>query len=227
MRRPLVQIGLGVLVLAAGVLLLLTALGLAVSPALWAVVMACGGVVFGYVFFSDRQSWWAAIPGAALFGLAVGTLMDLDPDGLAQWTEVPVLALIGLGFWAVYLRDHRHWWAIIPGGILLTLSIVMALTASIGGAGTGAAFLLGAAITFVLVAVLPGGGSRRWWSWIPAGALAIAAAAVLAGTAEWLTVLNVIWPIVVIGAGALLIWRAVRRRAHPQRAGSTEDADHL
>lgn len=219
MKRLPVQVALGALVLAAGVLLLLESLGVIITPVLWALVLVCAGVTFGLVFFAERRSWWAAIPSAALIGAAIVTLMDLDPRGLGQWTEVPMLGVLGLGFWAIYLRDRRHWWALIPGGILLTLSIVTALAGTVGGAGTGVAFLLGAALTFVLVAVLPGGASPRWWAWIPAGVLALAAVVVLASAAEWFALVNVLWPIAVIGAGAFLIGRAVRRRRRQEDRG--------
>lgn len=213
MKRPIVQIILGVLVLIAGVLLLLEATGTMPSPpVLWSAVLLAASATFGYVFFADRRSWWAAIPSSALLGAGVARLMEIDPDGLGQWTEVPVLAAIGIGFLAIYLRDHHRWWALIPGGMLVTLSVLTAVTADVGAAVSGAIFLFGAALTFALVAVLPGGGSRHWWSYIPAAVLALAAVAVLLTEAEWVTVLNIVWPIVVIVSGGFLIWRAVRSR---------------
>lgn len=216
MKRLPVQVALGALVLASGVLLLLESFGVIITPILWALVLVGAGVAFGFVFFAERRSWWPAIPSAALIGAAIVTLMDLDPRGLGQWTEVPMLGVLSLGFWAIYLRDRRHWWALIPAGILLTLSIVTALAGTVSSAGTGVAFLLGAALTFVLVAVLPGGASQRWWAWIPAGVLALAAVAVLASAAEWFALVNVLWPIAVIAAGAFLIGRALRRRGQPE-----------
>jgi hypothetical protein len=213
MRRPIVQFVLGALVLVAGVLLLLEAMGIVPSqPALWTILLVAGSATFGYVFFADRASWWAAIPCAALLGAAVARLMEIDPDGWGQWTEVPMLAALGVGFFAVYLRDHRQWWALIPGGILVTLSALTALATTVSGAGSGAIFLFGAALTFGLVAVLPGGPLRRWWAYIPAGVLAAAGVAVLFTAADWVTALNVGWPSAVIIAGVFLIWRAARSR---------------
>jgi hypothetical protein len=225
MRRLSVQITLGVLVLAAGVLLLLEATGIVGIPRLlWAVLLAAASVAFWYVFFTHRPSWWAAIVGAALAGAAIVTVMELDVGGLGQWTEVPFLAALSVGFWAVYFRDHDRWWALIPAGVLLTLSVVSAVTAAVGGPVTGAIFLLGVAFTFVLVAVLPGGAGRRWWAWIPAGILGVVAVIVLFNAAEWYVVLNYLWPVAVIGAGAYLIWRAVckSRRHRDRQPASTE-----
>jgi hypothetical protein len=210
-KRLPVQIVLGALVLVAGVLLFIEAARWADVPAvIWTAVLAAGSVTFWYVFFADASSWWAALPGAALAGAAVVQLMELDPDGLGQWTEVPMLAVMGIGFWAIYLRDHQRWWAIIPGGVLLTLSVITAITEVASGSVIGAVFLTGAAVTFALVAVLPGGQTRRWWALIPAGVLAVGALVVLAGAAEWFLVLNLAWPLAIIAAGTFLLWRALR-----------------
>lgn len=213
MNRWTIQIVFGALLLVAGVLLLLQASDLLPDPGLlWTGLLAAAGIAFWFVFFTHRPSWWAAIPGAALLGAAVISVMELDPEGFGQWTEVPMLAALGVGFWAVYLRDPRKWWAVIPGGALLTLAVVTGVTAAVGGQITGAIFLLGMAVTFALVAVLPGGVSRRWWAWIPAAALATVGVLVLLTAGEWLNLLDYAWPIAIIGAGLFVVWRAVRRR---------------
>lgn len=224
MRRSVVQFVLGALVLLAGVLLLLETTGIVPSqPVLWTVVLAGAGATFGYVFVADRAAWWAAIPSAALFGAMLARLMELDADGLGQWTEVPMLAALGIGFVAVYLRDRRHWWALIPGGMLLTLAVLAAVATIVDGTIAGAIFLFGAAITFALVAALPGGEKARWWAYIPAGILAVVGVAVSLTAADWLTALNVVWPSAVIVAGAFLIWRAVRSRQGPNRRSPSAD----
>ncbi|NYF16903.1 hypothetical protein HDC37_001728 [Microbacterium sp. AK009] len=216
MKRLSVQIVLGVLVLVAGALLLIQATAVAtVPPLIWAGVLLAGGATFWFVFFADRPSWWAAIPGAALIGAAITMVMELDPAGLGQWREVPMLAVLGVGFAAVYLRDDERWWAVIPAGTLITLSVVTGLAEAISASVVGATFLFGAAVTFALVALLPGGANRRWWAWIPAGVLAAGAIIVLFTAAEWFTVLTYVWPVVVIIAGGVLIWNAVH--THRQR----------
>jgi hypothetical protein len=213
MNRRTIQIVFGVVVVAAGVLLLLQATGLLPVPGLlWTGLLAAAGIAFWFVFFTQRQSWWAALPGAALLGAAVITVMELDPAGFGQWTEVPMLAALGVGFWAVYLRDRERWWAVIPGGVLLTLAVVAGVTSTVAGQITGAIFLFGLAVTFALVAVLPGGLRRRWWAWIPAGVLAAAGTLALLAAGEWLPLLNYVWPIAVIVAGLFLLSNALQRR---------------
>lgn len=217
MNRWTIQIVFGGLVLAAGVLLLLQATELMPDPGLlWTGLFAIAGIAFWFVFFTNRLSWWAAIPGAALLAAAVITVMALDPTGLGQWTGVPMLAALGIGFWAVYLRERSKWWAVIPGGILLTLAVVAGGANAIGGQITGVIFLVGLAATFALVAVLPGGRTRRWWAWFPAGALAVAAGLSLLAFGRALMVLTYAWPSAVIAAGLYILWRAVRRRQPPE-----------
>lgn len=211
-KRWVFQIALGVLVLSAGILLLLEATSLLQVPGLWSGLLAAAAAVFWYAFFAHPPWWWAAIPAGALLGAAVVPMMELDPAGSGQWTEVPFLAALSLGFWAVYLQDHRRWWALIPGGTLLTLAVVTRATEALGGRVAGAILLFGLAVTFVLVAVLPSGGARRRWAWIVAAALAAVAVVVLLQRTELLVVLNYVWPIAVIGGGVYLLWSAWRRR---------------
>lgn len=216
MNRRTIQIVFGAVVVAAGILLLLQATDLLPVPSLlWTGLLTVAGIAFWFVFFTQRPSWWAAIPGAALLGAAVVTVMELDPARFGQWTEVPMLAALGVGFWAVYLRDRSRWWAVIPGGTLLTLAVVAGVTSSVGGQVTGAVFLFGLAVTFALIAVLPSGLHRRWWAWIPAGVLAAAGSLALLAAGEWLPLLNYVWPIAVIAAGFFLLWHAMQRRRPP------------
>ena len=216
-RLWVLQVVLGAIVLAAGVLLLLDTLFPDQIPAVaWSVLLLAGAAAFGFAFFWSASWWWAAIPAGALLGAAAAPIMELDPLGSGQWTEVPFLAALSLGFWAVYLKDHRRWWAVIPGGVLLTIAVVTGVTDAVGATITSAIFLFGLSATFVLVAVLPTGRSRHRWAWIAAGVLAAVGFVVLLQSAQLFVVLAYAWPIAVIAGGAsllLIAWR--RRRALP------------
>jgi len=211
MRRLPVQIMLGALILVAGLLLLLEATGVMRTPALlWAALLAVGGGVFWYVFFAERPAWWAAIAGGALAGAAIVPVMQLDANGAGRWTGVAFLGALSFGFWAVYLRDTARWWALISAGALLTVAVVAGVTGVVDASIAGAIFLFGLAITFALVALLPGGAGRRAWAWVPAAALTLVGVVILFGAGEWFVLLNYVWPVLVIAAGVFVLWRAVR-----------------
>jgi hypothetical protein len=94
----------------------------------------------------------------------------LLPDALDEIGGAIFLGAIGLSFWAVYLTGRDRWWAIIPGGVLITLALVSALPDRLfAGADSGGVFFLGLAATFLLVALL---ADMRWAYW-PAGALGV------------------------------------------------------
>ena len=212
-RGWVLQVVLGALVLAAGVLLLLdTVLPEEIPGVAWSVLLLAGSASFGFAFFSYPSWWWAAIPAGALLGAAAAPVLELDPSGTGQWTEVPFLTALSAGFWAVYLKDHRRWWAIIPGGVLLTLAVVTGATEAVGEVMTGAIFLFGLSATFALVAVLPTGRSPHRWAWIPAAAAAMVGLVVVLQSAELLVVLAYVWPIAIIGGGAYLLFSAYQRR---------------
>ena len=209
----------GALLLLAGVLLLLQAVGAPVATGLfWGVLFLAASAVFWYLFASDRQSWWAAIPGGALLGLGLSALADeTGLPGAETWGGSLFLGALGIGFAAVYLRDHGRWWAIIPAGVMLTLALPAVGGASEAGArASGSLFFVGFAVTFVLVAVLPGGPGRRRWAWIPAAALAVLAVLVALEATALLSVFDYLWPLALIAGGGFLLWRALGRRHTPE-----------
>ena len=67
----------------------------------------------------------------------------------------------------VYLLDRRNWWAVIPGGSVLSVALMIALTPLGGMLAVGAMFF-GLGLTFVVLTLLPVGVVRMTWAWIPA-----------------------------------------------------------
>lgn len=220
----MVQMILGLVVVAAGVLLLVEAATSGeVSGLYWTGLLAVGSAAFWFAFFTHRSWWWAAIPAGALLGASLSEVVELAVARGEQWTGTAFLAALGTGFLAIYLKDHRRWWAVIPGGALVTLAIVARVTDEVGGNTTGAVLLFGLAITFLLVAVLPGGRSRRWWAGIVAAALSAIALVVVLQAADMVIVLTYVWPLAVMGGGGYLLWTALRhRRAEDHPTPSTQ-----
>ncbi|GAB4503513.1 MAG: hypothetical protein Fur0043_05050 [Anaerolineales bacterium] len=192
---------LGVLCILAGVLGLLQIFGFLenASEAFWGIVFFSGGLAFLVVFLGGQ--WWAVIPALTLAG--IGILMFL-PATYEDLGGALFLGMLGLSFWLVYLSDRQKWWAILPGGILFTLTATAVLTDALPEAWLGAVFFAGLALTFLLVALLAG---MRWAYWT---ALALGIVSSLAFVPGWLPLLNYAWAAALIVAGVFIIWRAIR-----------------
>ncbi|HTX79949.1 MAG TPA: hypothetical protein VMC62_09785 [Longilinea sp.] len=136
----------------------------------FAVLFAAIGAAFLYVMASNRLNWWAAIPGFALLGLAALILLAMVPGFPGVYGGAIFMASISLGFLVVYLMDRRNWWAIIPGGSVLSVAVMIALTPFGGNLAVGVMFF-GMGVTFAALTLLPVAGTRMSWAWIPALAL--------------------------------------------------------
>ena len=53
------------------------------------------------------------------------------------------LGTIGLSFWVIYLTRRDFWWAVIPGGALMTLALVAGARAHGTGRGNRRSLLPG------------------------------------------------------------------------------------
>ena len=195
----------GILILAGALFMLqeLNILGNAFQY-LWLLLMAAGSVVFLWIYFSKSDQWWAVIPGLTLLGLSVAGLeglLNIFPG--SDWTGAIFLGCIGLAFWLVYLRKQEQWWAIIPGGVLLTLAAVTALDNIFGWSEV--VFFLGLGLTFFLVALLPNQGQDTRWAYIPAGIMTVLAITLFA---PFKTAMLIFWPIVLIGLGIFILIRS-------------------
>ncbi|MFZ5821119.1 MAG: hypothetical protein ACOYYJ_14590 [Chloroflexota bacterium] len=199
MKRVNPYIILGSLCILAGALGFLQAFGLLenASDVFWGVVFLLGGLAFLTVFLGGQ--WWAVIPALALAG--IGALILL-PASLEQFGGALFLGAVGSSFWVVYLTGRKKWWAILPGGVALTLAVVAGLPGELDDALLGVAFFTGLAVTFLLVALLAG----MHWAYWPALSLGVVAALVF--STGWLPLANYVWAIALVGAGMFVIWRA-------------------
>ena len=212
MQRLEVRIVGGIILIAAGILFLLQNLGvLGGSLALlWALLFSAGGAVFLYVFLTNHTHWWALIPGFVLLSVGgVIALGELAPRLEDMWGGSLVLGGIGLAFWAVYFANREHWWAIIPGGAMVTLALVAGLSSALGDVELGGAFLVGLGLTFGLLYFLPTVEGRLKWALIPAGVLLVMGLLI---TAASVSLLQYLWPAALILGGLYLVYRTFGTR---------------
>jgi len=200
----------GLVLVLGGIILLLESLGvLEGSEVFWMAILAIAGILFLIAFISNRGAWWAAIPGVSLLAIAIGLGLDTFGDIGGETLGAIILGGIGLSFFVVYLVERSNWWAIIPGGVLITLAIVAGMEGNDAGMISGAIFFSGMGLTFILVALLPNKVGRMTWAWIPGGILFVLAVIILAGIES---MFNYIWPIVVIALGLYFILRTFIKR---------------
>ena len=198
---------LGVLLIIGGIIFLLENLGIvAIGEAFWGILLGVAAIGFLSVYLTNRENWWALIPGMIL--LSVSALIILNtifPGGTGELGGVIVLGGIGLAFLLMYLTNRENWWAIIPAGVMLTLSIVVLLGEVISGFEVGGIFFLGLGLTFAVVAILPTPHGQMKWAFIPAGVMIVLGLLI---TAALSPLINYIWPVALILAGLFLVFRA-------------------
>lgn len=209
------RILLGLLLIVGGVIFLLMSLDIIPGegwPLMWITLFGMAGLAFWTVFIRNPEQWWPIIPGMTLLGLA--TLIGLETFAAPQvgdtWAPAIFMGSISLSFWIIYaITGAEQWWAIIPGGVLLTIAAIVVLSSFAAEELTGGVFMLGMGFTFLLIYLLPGEERRSGWPLIPAGIMGIIGLFLIASVAE---VLNYLWPIALLLAGAYLILRALRAR---------------
>jgi hypothetical protein len=211
MKRFDVRILIGALLIGAGILFLLQTFNILSNAwsILWTAVFLIGGGIFFYVYFTDRRQWWALIPAMTLFGLAGTIFVDTYLPGISNLGGALFLAGVGLSFWIIYFMNRDFWWAIIPGGVLLTLGAVAVAEDYITGDNEGGIFFIGLAITFLMVAILAKPRENYWWAYIPAGVLFVLGL-FLIGPLQ--SLINYIWPLALIVVGGILLFRNLRKR---------------
>jgi hypothetical protein len=212
MKRLESRILWGLLLIAGGILFLLDSLGIiAVGTILWPVLLGMASLAFLFILVSaPRVNWWAAIPGFVLLGLTGTIALDqLMPGAAFEWGGGLFLGGIALAFWVIYLVNPEHWWAVIPGGVLLTLALVAGLSSALEGIEMGGVFFFGIGLTFALLALLPTPEGRLTWAIIRAIVLLVMGALITAAAAE---VMNYIWPVALVVGGLYLLYRVFRAR---------------
>ena len=141
------------------------------EPRIW---MAIFGLVSLLAFLNYGLSGWTQwgwlFPAGVFGGLALTIALatnDVDTAAVAS----PLFVGLTLPFAAAYLTDRaRNWWALIPGGVMLFLTLTTLLVDSAGGEWVGALFLFLIAFSFLAVYL---NNRTRTWALIVAYVLAV------------------------------------------------------
>jgi hypothetical protein len=144
----------GILLIAAGGLLLAKKMGYINqhSERLWIWVFALISLLaFLNYALSGWKRWGWLFPAGVFGGLAVTTWLASAGINKAAVASPLFIGLL-VPFSAAYLTDRsRNWWALIPGGVMLFLTLTTLLVDWAGGAWIGSLFLFMAALSFLVV----------------------------------------------------------------------------
>jgi hypothetical protein len=206
---------LGIFLVFAGILLLLQTF-VDLSAWLWFVLLAVGGLAALVLYLADRSDLAMLITAYVLLAIAglVGLIMlhVVRDEGVAVY----VLAAVALPFLAVYGRDRRQWWALVPAYVLLALALMIGLMGLgvLGERLVPAYVMFAIAIPFYAVYAWDRG---HWWALIPAGVMTAVGLFLLVAEAAlpWLV------PMLLILAG---VWLLVRMFANRRLSDGEEGA---
>lgn len=201
----------GGLLILAGVLFLLDNMGLiTIGEMIWAILLGLGGIAFLTVFITDRQHWWALIPGCTLVGVSITLFLEFFwPEVGSVASELIILGSIGLAFLIIYLLNWENWWALIPAGVLLTLAVVAVFDEIYPQMDTGSVFFVGLGLTFAALALLPNPIGQMRWAFIPAVILIVIG---IVMAAVQFPVLSVVFALALILVGAFFLLKAFQWR---------------
>jgi hypothetical protein len=193
---------LGPVLIGVGILVLIFNSNLlgALPSLIWLSLLFAVGVALWMV--GALPHWVRMVGISALYVFAMATSGDL--------AGVAALGFPALAFGVVYLiKPKRNWWAIIPGGVLASLALLVLFEAIFPSWGGEAVMFLGFAATFTTLYLLPSTrGGQRWALYPAIGWIVIT---VLSndpsGDSGWFL------PLILIGAGAMILlwWRRTNK----------------
>ncbi len=178
--------------------------------------LAAAGFFGGYM--AKRANWWRLAPGWTLLALAGMAFLSMWPAAPPRLIAAVLLLGLALAFGNIYVVNRQdNWWAIIPSGFMLTVSVVTGLSAVAERLETlGAALFVGMGLVFLALSVALRTRSQ-WWPLIPAAVLIWFGLFVFSfGDGQVHTLLRW-WPAALVLIGLAMGWRAAIQRKRPEK----------
>ena len=204
---------IGILFIIGGGLLILENMNLFsgdIENIIWFIIFGGLGGYFLSRYISNRQKWGWLIPGVSLLSIALSNLVDLIVGGGDLYTEFIILSGIGISFILIYLYDRINWWALIPGGLLISMGTgELVGTTQPALKNSGSILFFGLGVTFLVLYLLPTQYGRLKWALIPS-ILLLVLGSVLALN-ENIEIGGFVGPAIIIIAGILVLYNAIKK----------------
>lgn len=161
------------LILLGGVLLFQNIGFLQPGDLFWGLLFLLAGILLISIFLNNRPNWWLLIPSYVFLGISCLLILGFFLPKVENILGGSIfLAAIALAFIHIFIVEKQNWWALIPAGVLLTLSVVTGLDNLLRDVEVGGLMFLGMGITFAVLPLLPIPQKKEMkWAWIPAGVL--------------------------------------------------------
>jgi hypothetical protein len=166
------------------------------------------GLSFFIVYLNNRSRTWALLVAYILGVLSIAPAMASGGGDTAAYFGSVFLLAIALPFFVVYFRSPENWWAIIPAGVMTTLSVIATLGIAgwIKDAQTGgysnALLMGGLAATFAVVWL------RNAKAWAKVVTIILGVLAIV--SVFFVSYYDMFWPVAIILAGGYLLYTAMR-----------------
>ena len=173
----------------------------------WALILFLAGFAALGVYLTDRSNVVLLLPVYILW--AIAGLIALIEFNLISDAAIPlyVLTAIAIPFLAVFLRDRKQWWALIPAYVLFAVGFMVALL----GYGLLSDLLVPAYVMFAIAIpflAVYAFNSKNWWALIPGGIMAVIGLSFLIAEAA----AGLIVPVFLVIAGIWIIVRQFLRK---------------
>lgn len=163
---------------------------------------------FFVVYLNNHSRTWALLVAYIMFVLSIAPAMASGGGDTAAYFGSVFLFAIALPFFVIYFRSPENWWAIIPAGVMTTLSVIATLGIAgwIKDAQTGgysnALLMGGLAATFAVVWL------RNAKAWAKVVTIILAVLAIV--SVFFVSYYDMFWPVAIILAGGYLLYTAMR-----------------
>jgi len=161
-----------------------------------------------FLVYLSKRATWAVIAAYVLFIFGFTPLLAMTPR--PELAGVLMFFAIGLPFLYIYLKSPERWWALIPAGVLLTLGLVTAVALISGVPAEENNSRIGNIVFYAgLTATFAVAWLRHHMRW---AMVVTILAAIMAVITALFGEIQQSWPIVLILAGAYLLYTALRKR---------------
>jgi len=206
---------IGLFLIILGALLLLNSIGRISldEENVMSIIFFSGGAVLIAAHFLYKKELWTLIVGSC--GVFIGSAIYIGesqvlPDEIIGAILFVIIALL---FFNALRAGRKNWWALIPGGFSLIIAVHILLdTMWIPDEYHGIAFFIGGGIIFGIIYFLRNETYKLDWAKYPA-IIVFSIGGLILLTADFSnTFSRFLFPVIIIGAGGLLVYHATKKR---------------